>query len=117
MFAGSDCLKKKKEKFGRFLIPFFLPLLVLGIRHPEELSFCKPLEPNHLKYNLEDLNSKRKNPENLHNGQIPSDTNTFIATEAHNGSNGSLDRNSPYMCAPMTPSKQGSTPLGVSYGS
>lgn len=24
----------------------------LGIRHPEELSFCKPLEPNHLKYNF-----------------------------------------------------------------
>lgn len=24
----------------------------LGIRHPEELSLCKPLEPNHLKYNF-----------------------------------------------------------------
>ncbi|KAK6638924.1 hypothetical protein RUM43_007194 [Polyplax serrata] len=82
----------------------------LGIRHPEELSFCKPLEQNHLKYNLKDLNNKRKNHENLHNGQIPSDTNTFIATEAHNGSNGSLDRHSPYMCAPVTPNKPGSTP-------
>ncbi|EEB19040.1 conserved hypothetical protein [Pediculus humanus corporis] len=87
----------------------------LGIRHPEELSFCKPLESNHLKHNLKDLNNKRKNHENIQNGQIPSDTNTFIATEAHNGSNGSLDKNSPYMCAPMTPTKGSvGSPLGSS---
>lgn len=67
-----------------------------------------------MKHNLKDLNNKRKNHENIQNGQIPSDTNTFIATEAHNGSNGSLDKNSPYMCAPMTPTKGSvGSPLGV----
>jgi kindlin 2 len=27
----------------------------LGLRHPEELSLCKPLEPYHLKYNYKDM--------------------------------------------------------------
>ncbi|XP_014209103.1 unc-112-related protein isoform X1 [Copidosoma floridanum] len=76
----------------------------LGIRHPEELSFCKPLEPNHLKYNLKDMPLKKKT-ENQKNGHyVPADTNTFIATsQSPQGSTGSLDRSSPFMCAPMTP--------------
>ena len=31
----------------------------LGIRHPEELSFCKPLELAHLKNNYHDIDKKK----------------------------------------------------------
>ncbi|XP_043686920.1 unc-112-related protein [Vespula pensylvanica] len=86
----------------------------LGIRHPEELSFCKPLEPSHLKYNLKDLPSKKK-IENQKNGHwnVPADTNTFIpASQSPRGSTGSLDQSSPFMCAPVTPSNRNhSTPI------
>ncbi|KAF6216758.1 hypothetical protein GE061_001107 [Apolygus lucorum] len=71
----------------------------LGIRHPEELSFCKPLESAHLKHNYKDTLSNRKNKDA--NGKIPSDTNTFIHGQSPSGSNGSLDKAiSPLMCAP-----------------
>ncbi|XP_076284305.1 unc-112-related protein [Lasioglossum baleicum] len=86
----------------------------LGIRHPEELSFCKPLEPNHLKYNLKDLPVKKK-VENQKNGHwnVPADTNTFIpVSQSPRGSTGSLDQSSPFMCAPVTPSNRNhSTPI------
>ncbi|XP_034944759.1 unc-112-related protein-like isoform X1 [Chelonus insularis] len=85
----------------------------LGIRHAEELSFCKVLEPNHLKYNLKDLPLKKK-IENQKNGswQIPVDTNTFIPTTQNlKGSNGSLEQNT-FMCAPVTSNtKNYSTPI------
>lgn len=87
----------------------------LGIRHPEELSFCKPLEPHHLKYNYKEW-AKKKQEQNgqYRNGQpvIPLDTNTFIATSSPGGSNGSLDK-SHLMCAPVTPQRSpaSSTPL------
>lgn len=86
----------------------------LGIRHPEELSFCKPLEPNHLKYNLKDLPAKKK-IDNQKNGHwnVPADTNTFIpASQSPRGSTGSLDQSNPFMCAPVTPSNRNhSTPI------
>ncbi|XP_032664468.1 unc-112-related protein [Odontomachus brunneus] len=85
----------------------------LGIRHPEELSFCKPLEPNHLKYNLKDLPVKKKT-ENQKNGHwnVPADTNTFIpASQSPRGSTGSLDQSNPFMCAPVTPNRNHSTPI------
>ncbi|KYM85118.1 hypothetical protein ALC53_04906 [Atta colombica] len=86
----------------------------LGIRHPEELSFCKPLEPNHLKYNLKDLPTKKK-VEHQKNGHwnVPADTNTFIpASQSPRGSTGSLDQSSPFMCAPVTPNNRNhSTPI------
>ena len=34
----------------------------LGIRHPEELSLCKPLEPEHLKENYQQTVLRRKPP-------------------------------------------------------
>jgi len=90
------------------------PCLISGIRHPEELSFCKPLEPNHLKYNLKDLPVKKK-VENQKNGHwnVPADTNTFIpASQSPRGSTGSLDQSSPFMCAPVTPNNRNhSTPI------
>ncbi|XP_014471034.1 PREDICTED: unc-112-related protein isoform X2 [Dinoponera quadriceps] len=85
----------------------------LGIRHPEELSFCKPLEPNHLKYNLKDLPAKKKteNPKNGH-WNVSADTNTFIpASQSPRGSTGSLDQSNPFMCAPVTPNRNHSTPI------
>jgi len=81
----------------------------LGIRHPEELSFCKPLEPNHLKYNLKDLPNKKHM--NGTNGKIPQDTNTFIANQSPAGSTGSLDKTQPFLCAPVTPKHYTSTPI------
>lgn len=90
----------------------------LGIRHPEELSFCKPLEPNHLKYNYKDM-PKKKTEQNgtQKNGHLPADTNTFIANSSPIGSTGSLDK-SPFMCAPVTPSRPppSSTPVGSPAG-
>ncbi|XP_015439833.1 PREDICTED: unc-112-related protein-like [Dufourea novaeangliae] len=86
----------------------------LGIRHPEELSFCKPLEPNHLKYNLKDLPAKKK-IDNHKNGHwnVPADTNTFIpVSQSPRGSTGSLDQSNPFMCAPVTPNNRNhSTPI------
>lgn len=86
----------------------------LGIRHPEELSFCKQLEPNHMKYNLKDLPVKKK-IENQKNGHwnVPADTNTFIpVSQSPRGSTGSLDQSSPFMCAPVTPNNRNhSTPI------
>lgn len=94
----------------------------LGIRHPEELSLCKPLEPNHLKYNYRDM-PKKKHEQNgvSKNGHphLPPDTNTFIANSSPDGSTGSLDK-TPFMCAPVTPQRVPpastpiSSPLGVS---
>lgn len=82
----------------------------LGIRHPEELSLCKPLEAAHLKRNYSEF-PKRKLPVNeLHeNGRDyiapAADTNSFIPTYSNNfhSSNGSLDAptNGTFSCAPV----------------
>jgi len=88
-----------------------------GIRHSEELSFCKPLDPNHLKYNLKDLPGNKKRYSDPrggpNNGLPPPDTNTFIANSSPCGSTGSLDKSSPpFMCAPVTPTRHHtSTPI------
>lgn len=98
----------------------------LGIRHPEELSFCKPLKPNNLKYNYGDLKAKTKTSNGVQrNGHGPQptpppppDTNTFIAvsgptqrSHSPDGSTGSLERSpAPFMCAPVTPSRSPGTP-------
>lgn len=81
----------------------------LDIRYPEELSFCKPLEPEHLKKNFSKL-PQRKIPVAEANGiayvQPALDTNSFVPiTGAYNGSNGSLDRshNGNLLCAPASP--------------
>jgi len=104
----------------------------LGIRHPEELSLCKPLEASHLKRNFVDLPKKRVPILVEQNGHIKSDylqpaadTNSFIPNNSNmfNGSNGSLDApvNGPFSCAPVhTPAKPPqstpiSSPTGVSF--
>lgn len=105
----------------------------LGIRHPEELSLCKPLESAHLKRNYSAF-PKRKFPaseyETTREYIAPAaDTNSFIPTHSthfHN-SNGSLDSpsNGTFFCAPVqhTSAHQRyqmqpiSSPNGVSYKS
>uniref|UniRef100_U5EW14 Putative mitogen inducible protein product n=1 Tax=Corethrella appendiculata TaxID=1370023 RepID=U5EW14_9DIPT len=91
----------------------------LGIRHPEELSLCKPLEPSHLKRNFADMPKKKVPVEQNGNGReyihLPSDTNTFIPTHSNSfhGSDGSLDgptTNGPFSCAPVQPAPQFTTP-------
>lgn len=92
------------------------------MRHPEELSFCKPLDPNHLKYNLKDLPGNKKRHSDPrggpNNGLPPADTNTFIANNSPSGSTGSLDKSSPpFMCAPVTPTRHHtSTPISSPVG-
>jgi kindlin 2 len=91
----------------------------LGLRHPEELSLCKPLEPYHLKYNYKDMPKKKVENGTAKNGHpnLPPDTNTFIANSSPDGSTGSLDK-STFMCAPVTPSKPppSSTPVSSPVG-
>ncbi|RZF45048.1 hypothetical protein LSTR_LSTR002009 [Laodelphax striatellus] len=86
----------------------------LGIRHPEELSFCKPLEPCHLKCNFKDMQSNKKHKEM--NGSKPADTNTFIGNHSPAGSNHSLDKTPPFMCAPISPRHATSTPISSPLG-
>ncbi|EFA07132.1 unc-112-related protein isoform X1 [Tribolium castaneum] len=91
----------------------------LGIRHPEELSLCKPLEPCHLKYNYNSMPKKKVENGVAKNGHpnLPPDTNTFIANSSPDGSTGSLDK-SGFMCAPVTPSRPppSSTPVSSPVG-
>ncbi|XP_076268981.1 unc-112-related protein-like isoform X2 [Rhynchophorus ferrugineus] len=84
----------------------------LGIRHPEELSFSKPLEPNHLKYNYKDI-PKKKIEQNgtTRNGLLAPDTNTFIANSSPGGSTGSLESNQPFCTVTPTRGPSASTPI------
>lgn len=82
----------------------------LDIRHPEELSLCKPLEHEHLKKNLCKFPVNKKIPIVEPNGTVylqpAPDTNSFIPiNSAYKGSNGSLDRvqNGNFLCTPMSP--------------
>ncbi|KAK2706390.1 unc-112-related protein-like isoform X2 [Artemia franciscana] len=69
----------------------------LGIRHPEELSFAKPLEPDDLKYNYKDRKRTHANG---------STTDSYLANTSTSttSSNNSLDKSVPN-CAPITPIK------------
>ncbi|XP_055382016.1 unc-112-related protein [Condylostylus longicornis] len=98
----------------------------LGIRHPEELSLCKPLEPEYLKKNYAQFpHSKIIIPEP--NGTIllqpAPDTNSFIPVNSFNGSCNSLDKTqNGFSCAPVhqhhTPKRynQQSTPISSPTG-
>ncbi|XP_022913813.1 unc-112-related protein-like [Onthophagus taurus] len=89
----------------------------LGIRHPEELSLCKPLEAANLKCNFKDLPKRKHENGGAHrNGHVAKDTNTFIPAHSPQGSNGSLDKS--FSCAPITPGRvpQSSTPISSPAG-
>ncbi|XP_017092389.2 unc-112-related protein [Drosophila bipectinata] len=102
----------------------------LDIRYPEELSLCKPVEPEHLKKNFSKL-PQRKIPVAEANGisylQPAPDTNSFVPiTGAYNGSNGSLDRShngnvlyapaSPYATTPRRAATAPGTPISSPTG-
>lgn len=98
----------------------------LDIRHPEELSLCKPLEPEHLKKNYSQF-PKKKIPIPESNGttylQPAPDTNSFIPINSYNGSCNSLDnpQNGTFLCAPVhqtTPKRlnQSGTPISSPSG-
>ena len=66
----------------------------LGIRHPEELSLAKPLEPMHLKENYQETQTRKRAPPPTKDGQTGEriDTNTFISKSGRQyHSNGSLN--------------------------
>lgn len=82
----------------------------LDIRHPEELSFCKPLEQEHLKKNYGKYPQKKvaiPEPNGTVFLQPAPDTNSFIPINSafKGGSSGSLDRtqNGNLLCAPVSP--------------
>lgn len=98
----------------------------LGIRYPEELSLCKPLEAAHLKRNYSEYPKKKIPVEQNGNSReyiSPApDTNSFIPSYSSglHGSVGSLDGpNGPFSCAPVqhTPHKHlQSTPISSPTG-
>ena len=62
----------------------------LGIRHPEELSLSKPLEPEHLKQNYQETVMRRKPLPPTKDGNTGEriDTNTFIMQNGDYSRNG-----------------------------
>lgn len=99
----------------------------LGIRHPEELSFCKQLESTYLKKNYSSFPKAKFQANEYENSRdyiSPAvDTNSFIPTHSTllTASNGSLDSaNGPFSCAPYQPNHHTrqnnpiSSPSGVS---
>ncbi|XP_037071998.1 unc-112-related protein-like [Pollicipes pollicipes] len=91
-----DCRVDFSAKCFNAVIEVCKELGYVRIRHPEELSFAKPLESQHLKYNYQShAAGKARSVDGL-----PADTNTFISKNgsAHS-SNNSLD-------GPTTPSRR-----------
>merc|ERR1719191_2643943 len=65
----------------------------LGLRHPEELSLCKPLDPEHLRQNYQEVMMRRRAPPPTKEGKTQLqglDTNTFIAQNGTLPSNGTM---------------------------
>ena len=52
----------------------------IGVRHPEELSLCKPIGPEHLKQNYQDTLMRKRTPLPTKDGNTGEriDTNTFV---------------------------------------
>lgn len=109
---------------------FIFLITPTGIRHPEEISFCRPLLPEHLKQNYQQVrNRKISHAEEMSRGRspLPADTNTFIATASSNGSMYSRHNNSTvsssssgssgggsgerFLCAPVRSSSKQNTPI------
>jgi len=64
----------------------------LGLRHPEELSLCKPLDPEHLRMNYQEVMMRRRPPPPTKEGNNGEriDTNTFVSNT------GTLSHKSPH---------------------
>jgi len=83
----------------------------LGLRHPEELSLCKPLDPEHLRQNYQEVMMRRRPPPPTKEGNTGDrlDTNTFIAQ------NGTINGKSPHATL-RTPTKGHHSPHGTLNG-
>jgi len=83
----------------------------LGLRHPEELSLCKPLDPEHLRQNYQEVMMRRRPPPPTKDGNTGDrlDTNTFVSQ------NGTLNGKSPYNTL-RTPTKAQHSPHGTMNG-
>lgn len=83
----------------------------LGLRHPEELSLCKPLDPEHLRQNYQEVMMRRRLPPPTKEGNTGDrlDTNTFIS------SNGTLNPGKSPHGTLRTPTK-GYSPQGTLNG-
>merc|ERR1719402_462964 len=79
----------------------------LGLRHPEELSLCKPLDPEHLRMNYQEVMMRRRPPAPTKEGNNGEriDTNTFVSNT------GTLSTKSPHNTM-KTPVK-GQSPQGT----
>merc|ERR1719402_2045635 len=79
----------------------------LGLRHPEELSLCKPLDPEHLRMNYQEVMMRRRPPPPTKEGNNGEriDTNTFVSNT------GTLSTKSPHNTM-KTPVK-GQSPQGT----
>ena len=53
-----------------------------GVRHPEELSFCKPISPDDLKYNYAERQMKKVQMAKTPNGQV---SITLVLAKTPNG--------------------------------
>ena len=64
-----------------FIFLIIFNSLKTGIRHPEELSLCKPIGTEHLKQNYQDTLNRRRAPPPTKDGNTGEriDTNTFVA--------------------------------------
>ena len=75
-----------------------------GVRHPEELSFAKPLESEDLRYNYREKETSKKKSSVA---TAIADTNTFIAHQPHgnstHSSTSSLDAKGTSGCTPVVP--------------
>ena len=93
-------------------------LLNAGIRHPEELSFAKPLESEDLRHNYRERGtaSSAKKRQTAGQGNSSADTNTFIAHHANSthSSNNSLNDKGTSGCTPVLPPTS-RTPVSNSY--
>jgi len=83
----------------------------LGLRHPEELSLCKPLDPEHLRMNYQEVMMRRRPPPPTKDGANGEriDTNTFVANT------GTLSQKSPHNTM-KTPTKGQSPQATLSNG-
>jgi len=79
----------------------------LGLRHPEELSLCKPLDPEHLRMNYQEVMMRRRQPPPTKEGNNGEriDTNTFVSNT------GTLSHKSPHNTM-KTPTR-GHSPQGT----
>merc|ERR1712227_521020 len=82
----------------------------LGLRHPEELSLCKPLDPEHLRQNYQEVMMRRRPPPPTKDGNTGDrlDTNTFVSQ------NGTLNGKFPYSNGHSYVSARPNSPQGPS---